>query len=71
MACFMPQELLEHAMSLLNLNGQMLIINQGESEAAAQKKLLDSLKIKYEEKGIVKSDFLQYKNDRYAFLINN
>lgn len=71
MACFMPQELLEHAMSLLNLNGQMLIINQGESEAAAQKKLLDSLKIKYEEKGIVKSDFLQYKNDRYSFLINN
>ena len=70
MACFMPQELLEHAMSLLNLNGQMLIINQGESEAAAQKKLLDSLKIKYEEKGIVKSDFLQYKNDRYAFLTN-
>lgn len=61
MACFMPQELLEHAMSLLNLNGQMLIINQGESEAAAQKKLLDSLKIKYEEKGIVKSDFCSTK----------
>jgi hypothetical protein len=48
----------------------MLIINQGEIEYIEQKKLLDNLSIKYEEKGIVKSKFLEYKNNRYAFVIN-
>ena len=67
---FYPQKLLEHAYSLLNQNGQMLIINQGEIEYLEQKKLLDNLSIKYEEKGIVKSKFLEYKNNRYAFVIN-
>lgn len=66
---FCPKKLLEHAYSLLEKNGQMLIINQGEVEAQVQKQLLDESGIKYEEKGIVKSEFLQYKNNRYAFLI--
>ncbi len=66
---FMPKKLLSHAFSLLNEGGEMLIINQGEHEANAQKELFEQLEIKYEEKGIVKSDFLEYKNDRYAFLI--
>lgn len=66
---FMPEKLLEHAYSLLSNGGQMLIINQGEGEYNVQKSLLDSLGIKYEEKGIVKSDFLEYKNKRYAILV--
>jgi len=66
---FMPEKLLSHAYSLLQPNGQMLIINQGMEEAKIQRHLLKKLKIKYTEKGIVKSSFLEYKNDRYAFLI--
>lgn len=67
---FMPEKLLAHAYSLLKPNGQMLIVNQGAEEARIQKHLFEKLNIKYTEKGIVKSDFLEYKNDRYAFLIN-
>lgn len=66
---FMPEQLLSHAYKLLKDNGQMLIINQGEKEAQIQKQMLDSLNIKYEEKGIVKSEFIEYKNNRYAYLI--
>ena len=67
---FMPEKLLYHAFSLLKNGGQMLIVNQGEKEAAVQKQLFEKLNIKYTEKGIVKSCFLEYKNDRYAFVIN-
>ena len=67
---FMPEKLLYHAFSLLKNGGQMLIVNQGEKEAAVQKQLFEKLNIKYTEKGIVKSRFLEYKNDRYAFVIN-
>lgn len=66
---FLPEKLLHHAYSLLKENGQMLIVNQGVEEAQLQKNLLDRLNIKYIDKGIVKSEFLEYKNDRYAFLI--
>ena len=66
---FMPEKLLKHAISLLNEKGQLLIINQGEKEAQIQKRMFDNLHIKYEEKGIVKSEFMEYKNNRYAYLI--
>lgn len=66
---FLPKQLLKHSYSLLKTNGQMLIVNQGIDEAKIQKNLLDELDIKYVDKGIVKSEFLEYKNDRYAFLI--
>lgn len=66
---FMPEKLLLHAYSLLKDNGQMLIINQGEDESIIQKALLNNLNIKYIYKGIVKSNFLEYKNNRHAYLI--
>lgn len=66
---FMPQKLLRHAYNLLNSKGQMLIVNQGVEEAKIQKGMLDDLDIKYTEKRIVKSKFLEYKNDRYAFVV--
>ena len=47
----------------------MLIINQGEEEASAQKKLLLKLGIDFLELGEVKSEFFEYKNNRYGFLI--
>ena len=66
---FYPEILLKHAYSLLNEDGEMLIINQGLEEAQIQKELLNKLGIKYTEKGIVKSSFFEYKNDRFAFVI--
>lgn len=64
---FMPEELLEHAYKLLNK--QMLIINQGVDEAQIQKKMLEVLCIKYKDLGVIKSNILEFKNDRYGFLI--
>lgn len=66
---FCPEKLLEHAYSLLNEDGEMLIINQGKEEALAQKALLDKLGINYKELGLVKSEFFEYKNERFGFLI--
>ena len=66
---FYPKKLLKHAYNLLNHNGQMLIINQGESEAETQKALLKELNLKYKELGEIKSEFFEYKNKRFGFLI--
>lgn len=65
---FCPEKLLYHAYNLLNTNGEMLIINQGEKERDIQKELLDKLKIPYTELGEVTSEFFTYKNKRYGFL---
>ena len=66
---FCPQKLLKHAYSLLENDGEMLIINQGKEEANAQKLLLDKLKIPYEELGEVKSEFFEYNYKRFGFLV--
>jgi len=66
---FYPKKLLKHAYNLLNHNGQMLIINQGESEAETQKALLKELNLKYKELGEIKSEFFEYTNKRFGFLI--
>lgn len=66
---FCPQKLLEHAYNLLENNGQMLIVNQGEKEANIQKQLLEELNIPFEYRGAVQSPFFQYQNKRYAFLV--
>lgn len=66
---FCPKKLLAHAYSLLNDNGQMLIVNQGEDEMEEQKKMLDELDIPFVYKGEIHSDYFQYKNKRYAFVV--
>lgn len=67
---FYPQKLLSHAYSLLNQNGQLLIINQGEEEAKAQESMLEKLGIKYTFLGEIKSDYFEYKYKRFGFLIS-
>lgn len=67
---FCPEKLLSHAYRLLNKNGQLLIINQGEKEANVQKELLDKLNISYKELGEIKSEHFEYQNKRYGFLIS-
>lgn len=66
---FYPEKLLIHAFSLLNKNGKMLIVNQGEKEALKQKELLEKLCISYLNLGEVKSNYFNYQNKRFGFLI--
>lgn len=66
---FCPTKLLKHAYNLLNRNGQMLIVNQGEEEAQIQKSLLEKLNIPHKELGKISSEYFEYKNERYAYLI--
>ena len=66
---FCPKKLLVHAYSLLNVGGQMLIVNQCEDEMEEQKKLLNELNIPFEYKGEVQSKYFEYRNKRYAFVV--
>lgn len=66
---FCPEKLLIHSYNLLNENGQLLIINQGEKEAQKQEELLISSKIQYKKLNEIKSSFYEYKNKRFGFLI--
>ena len=66
---FKPEKMLLHAYNLLSKNGQMLIINQGKKEAQIQKELLEKLGIKFLELGKIESEFFEYKNERFGFLI--
>ena len=67
---FYPKKLLKPAYKLLNIGGQMLIINQGETETREQERLLQALKIPYIFLGEVMSEHFTYQNKRYGFLIN-
>ena len=67
MKYFMPEELLEHAYGLLE--GEMFIVNQGEEEAEIQRALLENLKIPYEFLGTILSKALEFKNQRYCYII--
>ena len=70
MKYFCPEKMLLHAYSLLNNEGQMLIVNQGESEQQIQEELLKNCNIPYISLGEINSNYFQYKNKRYGFLIN-
>jgi len=66
---FKPEKMLKHAYDLLNENGKIFIINQGEAEYEIQKMLCKKLNIPFSEIDEVKSDFLEYEISRYAILI--
>lgn len=66
---FYPERLLRHAYALLNKDGQMLIINQGEIEAKEQERLLKKLNINYTRLGEIKSEHFEYQNRRFGYLI--
>lgn len=67
---FCPEKLLTHAYNLLKPQGRMLIVNQGEQEAKVQKEMLEKLNIKYADLGEIQSEYFQYKNKRFGFLVN-
>ena len=66
---FQPEKLLLHAYNLLEQNGQMLIINQGENEANIQKELLEKLNIKYKFLGEITIENSPYPQKRYGYII--
>ena len=66
---FCPEKLLLHAYNLLNVTGQMLIINQGKEEFEFQKKILKNLGIPYQDLGEIKSEYFEYKNKRFGVLV--
>lgn len=70
MKYFCPEKMLLHAYSLLNNEGQILIINQGESEQKIQEELLKKCNMPYISLGEINSNYFKYKNKRYGFLIN-
>lgn len=66
---FEPEKLLLYAHNLLKSDGQMLIVNQGENEALIQKEMLEKLNIPYRELGEIKSEFFEYQNKRFGFMV--
>ena len=66
---FCPNKMMEHAYDILNEGGSMLIVNQGEQEMQLQRNILEALGIAYEYIGELKSEYFEYKNKRFGFLI--
>ncbi len=65
---FQPTELLLKAWGLLEPGGSILIVNQGESEAAEQEKLFANTGIPYQSLGIAASLFSPFLQPRYMFI---
>ena len=68
---FQPQKMLAHAFQSLNPDGEILIVNQGEVEFEAQKKLCEELKISYSELGELKNEFLSFPHKMFGIKIKN
>lgn len=66
---FKPEVLLSHACTLLKEGGEMLIVNQGKLEYERQKELLVLKNLTFQELGLIESEFLSYKNQRFGFLV--
>ena len=66
---FRPEEMLSHAYSLLNENGEMLIFNQGENEYNIQKELISKLGLNCKLIGEVENEFNPYRNKRFCSII--
>jgi hypothetical protein len=66
---FQPLALLQKAWTLLDSNGVLLIVNQGEHEAAAQQQLFDQLHIEATALGEISSIFSAFKRTRFGWLV--
>ena len=63
---FNPEKMLLHAYNLLNKDGEMLIINQGEEEYSIQQGLLSDLNIEYISLGEIEDKLKLFKNKRFC-----
>lgn len=62
-----PRELLRHVTERLVPGGVLLVINQGEHEAAVQKSLFDALQLEPESLGRVDSPLSPFRRARYGW----
>jgi len=63
---FKPLEMLNHAYNLLEDNGELVIINQGEDEYEIQKELNEKLNLNVKYYGEIEDRFNLFKNKRYC-----
>lgn len=63
---FNPESMLLHAYDLLNRNGELLIINQGENEYNIQLELNKKLNLHSENYGQIEDKYDLFKNKRYC-----
>ena len=63
---FKPKEMLNHAFNLLNKNGELLIINQGENEYKIQQNLNAELDLQAEYFGEIEDKFELFKHKRFG-----
>jgi len=70
LSVFKPVEMLEHAVSLLNPDGQLLIVNQDENEYSIQEQLIQNQNLNYIKAGVFNNSFLDYEHKRYVTLIH-
>ncbi len=68
-ALLQPRALLEHVLGLVVPGGALLIVNQGEQEAALQAQLLDGLGVHSTALGAVTSALSPFKKPRFGFLV--
>ena len=66
---FKPEQMLKKAYELLNNNGQIFIINQGENEYDIQKELINKLNLNCECAGEINNVFNPFKNRRFCTII--
>lgn len=69
MHCLKPQEMFDKAYNSLNLEGKMLIMNQGQKEYELQKELLIEKQVCFEDLGEFNSEFVEYESKRFVFKI--
>ena len=63
---FKPKAMLNHAYDLLNKNGELLIINQGEEEYTIQQELSKKLSLSPILLGEIEDKFSLFKNKRFC-----
>lgn len=66
---FLPEETLAHVWSLLQPQGFLWVVNQGELEAEQQKQLFQSMGIHAHAVGEVQSLFSPFKKKRFGFWV--
>lgn len=66
---FKPLDMLNHAYNLMNKDGELLIINQGEEEYKIQQELIKTLDLKAEYLDEIEDKYELFKNKRFAIKI--
>lgn len=64
-----PEALLRHVVDRLVPGGVLLLVNQGEREAAIQRELLDRVGVRYEALGPITSALSPFQRERFGYRV--